>query len=76
MNKVGSVHQCANREFAVAYAASILRHADDWQEAQHAIADHPTIGPWVRGVYGRDSHAEIQGIIRDAEDILGADLPY
>lgn len=74
--KVGVKHKQANREFAVDFVIGVLRKAEDWQEGQHALADHPTIGPWLRGAYGSDVLVETQSIIREAEGRLGSDLPY
>ncbi len=62
------------RERAVTYAASVLRRAKDWQEAQHALADHATYGPSLTGQ--GDPLAEAQAIIREAEEHLGDALPY
>jgi len=56
------------REFAVGFAVSILRRADDWQDAQHAMADHPRIGPWLEA--SGDPIAAAQSIIREAEQRL------
>ncbi len=65
----------AIREYAVNFTVYILRHAKDWQEAQHALADHPTIGPWLRGCFASDSIIiEVQSIIREAEERLSDDL--
>ena len=77
--KVGSAHEAHNREFAVQYVMTVLRSAKDWQEGQHALADHPTIGPWIRGTAPdeeMDQLAKAQSIIREAEERLGDALPY
>lgn len=55
------------REAATRYAATILKTASDWQEAQHALADHDRFGPWLRESYPDAEDQECQSIIRDAE---------
>ena len=62
------------RERAVRFAMGVLRTAKDWQEAQHALADHAEFGPWI-AAQGNEI-ADCQAIIREAEERLGADLPY
>ena len=76
--KVGSRHDTYNRRVAVVYVKTVLLNAKDWQEGQHAMADHPTIGPWLRGAYHDDDDRipVIESIIRTAEDELGDRLPY
>ena len=81
MIKVGSQYAQSNREYAVEFVKSILPEANDWQDAQHALANHPTIGPWLRGAFAdvEDGISEAQNIIRLAEDELlseGAELRY
>jgi hypothetical protein len=56
----------------VRFAMSVLRRATDWQEAQHAIADHPHYG---RMFTGADDPA-LSAVISEAEVLLGDDLPY
>jgi hypothetical protein len=56
-------------ERAVRYAMHILRAATDWQEAQHALANHPVLGPWLEE--GGDPVMDCQRVIREAEDRLG-----
>jgi hypothetical protein len=56
-----------------------VRDARDWQDGQAALADHPTIGPWLRGAFKGEALAVVQSIIRDAEDELtgeGVELNY
>jgi hypothetical protein len=77
--KVGSEHYESNRRFAVQYVKTVLRDARDWQDGQAALADHPTIGPWLRGAFKGEALAVVQSIIRDAEDELtgeGVELNY
>ena len=74
--KVGIAYEAQNHEFAVGFVVGILRTATDWQDAQHAMSDHPTIGPWLRDVYGNGDIAKAQAIIREAEARLEDDLPY
>lgn len=61
-------------ERAIRFTMDVLRRARDWQEGQHALANHAEFGPWL----DRDGEAitEAQSIIRQAEERLGADLPY
>jgi hypothetical protein len=57
-------------EDAITYAVSVLRRPEskDWQEAQHALANHPTLSPWLRSrQLDGDDLAEIQAIISEAE---------
>lgn len=66
-------------DMMVRYTVGVLRHATDWQEGQDALANHPSYGPYLRGLYGDDDGAiitEMQNIIREAEERLGDDLPY
>jgi hypothetical protein len=39
------------------------------QEAQHALANHPVLGPWLEE--GGDPVMDCQRVIREAEDRLG-----
>ena len=59
------------REKAIRYTMGVLRHARDWQEGEHALANHDVFGPWLG-----DDIAEAQSIIREAEERLGDDVPY
>lgn len=63
-------------EAAVRFTMSVLRRASDWQEGQHALADHPVFGPWVIQFAGGDEVRFCDPIIREAEERLGEDLPY
>jgi hypothetical protein len=65
-----------DRNEAVTYAMSVLRTADDWQEAQHALANHSTVGPWLNEYFGDYVVSGVQSIIREAEEKLGVNLPY
>jgi hypothetical protein len=59
------------RERAIDYAAGVLRAADDWQEAQHALADHDEFGPWIVAECGGDEMAQVtmcQALIGHAEE--------
>jgi hypothetical protein len=69
-------HTKPNRELAVSVAMGALRRAEDWQDAQDALANHVTVGPWLRGTFGADVLSEVQSIIREAEEQLGDELPY
>lgn len=62
------------RAAAIRFVMGVLRNARDWQEGQHALADHPRFGPWLEAT--GDALAETQAIIREAESRLGDDLPY
>jgi hypothetical protein len=63
-------------ERATLFAMGVIRHARDWQEAQHALFDHDTFGPWLRSRMADDhDDAEMMSIIRHAEERLGDDLP-
>ncbi len=56
---------------AVDYVAQVLRDAADWQEGQHALADHAEFGPWIERECGGDEMAQVamcQRIIRAAEE--------
>ncbi len=44
---------------AVDYVRDVLRTAGDWQEAQHALADHDEFGPWIVAACGGDEMAQI-----------------
>jgi len=46
-------------EGAVEYAARVLDGAEDWQEAQHALADHDEFGPWIVARCGGDGMAQV-----------------
>lgn len=62
------------RERAINFTMGILRQAADWQEGQHALADHNEFGPWLE-----ETSQPIQAalvIIREAESRLGNALPY
>lgn len=59
-------------EHAVSYAAMVLVTAEDWQQAQHMLADHPEYGPWLSA--GGDPVGDSQAIIRDAEARLASRL--
>jgi hypothetical protein len=48
----------------------VLRKADNWQKAQHRLADHAIIGPWLRDTFVEDVLVEVQSIIREAEERL------
>lgn len=63
------------REDAVRYTVGVLRRASDWQDGQHALADHVRFGPWL-DAEGDDAVSLAQSIIRDAEERLGEELPY
>jgi hypothetical protein len=60
----------ASREMAVRFAVSVLRRAEDWQDAQHALADHDIFGPWLERTYGEDVLSAVQSIIGEAEGRL------
>jgi hypothetical protein len=63
-------------EQAIDYAQKIILRSTDWQEVQHALANHRSIGPWLRArMTDDDDLSEIQAIIREAEERLGDDLP-
>lgn len=63
------------REQVVFFTMSILRNASDWQEGQHALANHCRFGTWLNES-GHDIVSEAQSIIREAEERLGDELPY
>lgn len=58
------------REAATRYAMTVLETASDWQEAQHALADHDRFGPWLTECYPDAEDSACQSIIRDAEGRL------
>jgi hypothetical protein len=58
------------RQRAVAFAKAEIRNAQDWQDVQTALAEHPDFGPWLG-----DDIAAYQAIIREAENNLGDDIP-
>jgi hypothetical protein len=64
-----------SRTAAVNYAMSVIRRSTDWQQAQTALADHPTLGPWLEQEFADDVISEVQSIIRDAEEQLGDAVP-
>lgn len=58
---------------AVDYVVGVLRTATDWQEAQHALANHVEFGLWIVTECGGDEMAQIvmcQKIIGKAEEKL------
>jgi hypothetical protein len=59
---------------AINFAMSVLRTANDWQDGEHALADHDVFGPWIEE--SGNAIAEAQRIIRKAEAKLGDQLPY
>lgn len=65
---------CGIRVAAIRFVMGVLRNASDWQEGQHALANHPRFGPWLEA--SGDALAEAQSIIREAETRLGDALPY
>lgn len=65
-----------DREQGVVFAMSVLRTARDWQAGEHALAEHPVLGPWLRHEWGEDANIEARSIIREAERRLGESLPY
>jgi hypothetical protein len=64
----------STREAAIRFVMGVLRVATDWQDGQHALADHERFGPWLEA--SGDPLAEAQAIIREAETRLGDALPY
>lgn len=56
------------REDAITFAARVLTDAKDWQEAEHALADHAVFGPHLE--IGGNPVGEAQSIIREAEQRL------
>jgi hypothetical protein len=64
------------REAATRYAMTVLRLAPDWQEAQHALADHAIFGPWLREHHPDSEVSACESIIREAEKRLSDELPY
>lgn len=67
-----------DRPSLVRYAMSVLRTATDWQEAQTAIANNPRWRAFAEEQGGDESGALafVQGVIADAEEMLGDDLTY
>lgn len=63
---------------AVRYAEQAVQNAKDWQEVQHALAEHPVHGPWIRSIAMDDMDcAKIaQEVISEAEEKLGDRVPY
>ncbi len=58
------------RERAVRYTARVLIEAKDWQDGQHALAEHPEFGAWLDAESGGDELARLvmaQSIVREAE---------
>jgi len=59
------------RERAIDHIVEVLSTAGDWQEAQHALADHDEFGPWIVAECGGDEMAEVamcQALIGHAEE--------
>jgi hypothetical protein len=57
---------------AVDYVASVLSTAGDWQEAQHALADHDEFGPWIVAQCDGDEMEQVamcQRLIGKAEEM-------
>ena len=68
-------HNAAMREKAVNYSMGIIMRSTDWQEVQHALADHDSFGPWLSDTYGDADVSECQSIINEAEERLGDRMP-
>jgi hypothetical protein len=67
------------REQAIRSTMSVLRRAKDWQEGQAFLGDHAVYGPWIEqqaGGFDVEIISICQSIVREAEDRLGAELPY
>ena len=60
-------------ERAIRFAMGIIMRSTDWQEAQHALADHDEFGPWLDS--DGDGASKAQSVIRRAEGRLGDKLP-
>ncbi len=60
---------------ALAFAKSLIMKTKDWQEVQHALADHDEFRTWLEETYGDDVLGGVQSIIRKAEEQLGDKLP-
>lgn len=63
---------------AVRFAEQIIQRATDWEDAQHALAEHQVHGPWIRSIAldGMDCCKIAQEIISEAEENLGDRVPY
>ena len=74
--RTGFEHEAANREQAVSYLVRwVLPSASDWEDGTRALANHPTIGPWLRGAHGADAIDVATSIVREAEERMGDALP-
>jgi hypothetical protein len=61
------------REQAIVFTMRVLERASDWQDGQDALANS-SFADWLEAT--GDALAEAQSIIREAEERLGARLPY
>jgi hypothetical protein len=59
------------RQRAIAFAKSEIMRSTDWQDVQDALSNHDEFAAWLG-----DDAAEYQSIIREAEEALGAKIPY
>lgn len=67
------------REDAIRATMHVLRRATDWQEGQAFLGDDDRFRPWLDEQAGGDEMEAIsiaQGIVREAEERLGDELPY
>lgn len=62
------------KEAAIHFAMRQILRASDWQDVQHALADHPRFGPWLDE--GGNANVDAQAIICQAERRLGNQVPY
>jgi hypothetical protein len=67
------------REDAIRATMRVLSRATDWQEGQTFLGQDDRFGPWLDEESGGDGMEAIslaQGIVREAEERLGEELPY
>lgn len=59
---------------AVAFAKAEILQSCDWQEVEHALANHTEFGPWLLAS-SEDALGAAQTVIRSAERELGDNIP-
>ena len=64
------------RERAVRNVMEVLRHASDWQEGQNWLSENDYFHAWIEEEAPDNELSLCQSIVHEAEERLGAELPY